>query len=77
MVGARRGVGRSRSSSVAQKWHLAAAEELPPEAERGEVVPAAVVTEAGVAEVAERRSEERRVGKECTSWCRSRWSPYH
>ena len=22
------------------------------------------------------RSEERRVGKECTSWCRSRWSPY-
>ena len=21
--------------------------------------------------------EERRVGKECTSWCRSRWSPYH
>ena len=25
----------------------------------------------------EQRSEERRVGKECTSWCRSRWSPYH
>ena len=23
------------------------------------------------------RSEERRVGKECTSWCRSRWSPYY
>ena len=23
------------------------------------------------------RSEERRVGKECTSWCRSRWWPYH
>ena len=23
------------------------------------------------------RSEERRVGKECTRWCRSRWSPYH
>ena len=23
------------------------------------------------------RSGERRVGKECTSWCRSRWSPYH
>ena len=23
------------------------------------------------------RSEERRVGKECKSWCRSRWSPYH
>ena len=23
------------------------------------------------------RSEERRVGKECKHWCRSRWSPYH
>ena len=27
--------------------------------------------------VGDPRSEERRVGKECTSWCRSRWSPYH
>src|SRR3546814_18470561 len=26
---------------------------------------------------AEVRSEERRVGKECVSTCRSRWSPYH
>ena len=25
----------------------------------------------------ERRSEERRVGKECELKCRSRWSPYH
>src|SRR3546814_7581010 len=25
----------------------------------------------------EGRSEERRVGKECVSTCRSRWSPYH
>src|SRR3546814_6028724 len=24
-----------------------------------------------------RRSEERRVGRECVSTCRSRWSPYH
>src|SRR3546814_14709133 len=23
------------------------------------------------------RTEERRVGKECVSTCRSRWSPYH
>ena len=30
----------------------------------------------GISEEGE-RSEERRVGKECTSWCRSRWSPYH
>src|SRR3546814_4169236 len=27
--------------------------------------------------VAPDRSEERRVGKECVSTCRSRWSPYH
>src|SRR3546814_4876586 len=25
----------------------------------------------------ERRSEERRVGQECISTCRSRWAPYH
>ena len=25
----------------------------------------------------EKRSEERRVGKECSLTCRSRWSPYH
>ena len=31
---------------------------------------------AGVQVVSE-RSEERRVGKECSSLCRSRWSPYH
>src|SRR3546814_20202767 len=28
-------------------------------------------------EHADARSEERRVGKECVSTCRSRWSPYH
>src|SRR3546814_4381015 len=27
--------------------------------------------------IAAYRSEERRVGKECVSTCRSRWSPYH
>src|SRR3546814_3146686 len=31
------------------------------------------VREAGLA----LRSEERRVGKECVSTCRTRWSPYH
>ena len=29
------------------------------------------------ARIAMTRSEERRVGKECVSTCRSRWSPYH
>ena len=28
-------------------------------------------------QVIDGRSEERRVGKECIAWCRSRWSPYH
>src|SRR3546814_13612367 len=32
---------------------------------------------AGAPHVAPDRSEERRVGKECVSTCRSRWSPYH
>src|SRR3546814_4719375 len=27
--------------------------------------------------IVQSRSEERRVGKECVSTCRSRWSPYH
>src|SRR3546814_17729308 len=31
----------------------------------------------GVEVLATVRSEERRVGKECVSRCRSRWSPYH
>src|SRR3546814_2427325 len=30
-----------------------------------------------VREVGAKRSEERRVGKECVSTCSSRWSPYH
>src|SRR3546814_15281735 len=30
-----------------------------------------------LADGAQLRSEERRVGKECVSTCRSRWSPYH
>src|SRR3546814_12570964 len=30
----------------------------------------------GALEVAQARSDERRVGKECVSTCRSRWSPY-
>src|SRR3546814_5026575 len=31
----------------------------------------------GDGNLASSRSEERRVGKECVSTCRSRWSPYH
>src|SRR3546814_2810072 len=45
---------------------------LYPEFARAKAKNVADLTEAG-----ENRSEERRVGKECVSTCRSRWSPYH
>src|SRR3546814_11088615 len=38
---------------------------------------AALVQHGDWKHVAGVRSEERRVGKECVSTCRSRWSPYH
>src|SRR3546814_19808714 len=38
---------------------------------------AAVMKIAGDGVGQTRRSEERRVGKECVSTCRSRWSPFH
>src|SRR3546814_3854105 len=39
---------------------------------RSQISQAWLKDEAGI-----ERSEERRVGKECVSTCRSRWSPYH
>src|SRR3546814_15264765 len=33
--------------------------------------------QATISNCSNNRSEERRVGKECVSTCRSRWSPYH
>src|SRR3546814_3929217 len=38
---------------------------------------AATIRNIGRSSSACRRSEERRVGKECVSTCRSRWSPYN
>src|SRR3546814_11775743 len=35
------------------------------------------VTASSLSKTLDARSEERRVGKECVSTCRSRWSPYH
>src|SRR3546814_14134088 len=47
----------------------------------GTLVPGMDIVPSGVelsgAELELIRSEERRVGKECVSPCRSRWSPYH
>src|SRR3546814_5478166 len=42
-------------------------------------LPARVILQdfTGVPAVVDLRSEERRVGNECVSTCRSRWSPYH
>src|SRR3546814_16514451 len=40
-------------------------------------VEAEVVHQPGALLVGAGRSEARRVGKECVSTCRSRWSPYH
>ena len=39
--------------------------------------PMAFVQNPTVKALLDSRSEERRVGKECLCWCRSRWSPYH
>src|SRR3546814_14726332 len=47
---------------------------------RDDAVDDAVLATLGVRAVARTggmRSEERRVGTECVSTCRSRWSPYH
>src|SRR3546814_11246988 len=42
----------------------------------GELRIAFLANPAGLPAIVELRSEERRVGKECVSTCRSRWSPY-
>src|SRR3546814_5254471 len=42
-----------------------------------EIHRANMMSKLGARHAAEVRSEERRVGKECVSTCRSRWSPYH
>src|SRR3546814_14481870 len=47
-------------------------------AQRGEAAARAYLgRDALLREIVGDRSEERRVGKECVSTCRSRWSPYH
>ena len=42
-----------------------------------EEIPILLLSEYEIPDDTELRSEERRVGKECTTVCRSRWSPYH
>src|SRR3546814_9241685 len=61
-------------------WLLAADTPAPAHAARNNTTPPPAPAETafvpGSAAVVA-RSEERRVGKECVSTCRSRWSPYH
>src|SRR3546814_9512967 len=60
--------------AIAAAFHRAPA---PPAVRTGiEIKPAASRPGAATHPV-QLRSEERRVGKECVSTCRSRWSPYH
>ena len=40
-------------------------------------VPAFSIAHTAPLDLKTKRSEERRVGKECVQPCRSRWSPYH
>src|SRR3546814_13425914 len=60
---------------------LAVAHDSLPETDRGWGNPLAMhvqtLVTAELTDGGSVRSEERRVGKECVSTCRSRWSPYH
>src|SRR3546814_2931343 len=56
---------------------LLAAGEFPPGSMGPKVEASIRFVEGGGREAIITRSEERRVGKECVSTCRSRWSPYH
>src|SRR3546814_13689505 len=44
---------------------------------QGEIIGRTLTTLSLLTNLSLLRSEERRVGKECVSTCRSRWSPYH
>ena len=46
-------------------------------AEIAPALPIEVVRNDAIDVAGAERSEERRVGKECLTQCRSRWSPYH
>src|SRR3546814_19905534 len=76
------GAGRSETAVIAGRIETAFREILTAQhrADQNDGGPFGSVR-SGFADGAERRphdrSEESRVGKECVSTCRSRWSPYH
>src|SRR3546814_20410703 len=67
-----REIERLRSESEAQ-----VAEYNSESRRRAELARIAQEREVRMLEIERDRSEERRVGKECVSTCRSRWAPYH
>src|SRR3546814_9063439 len=66
---------RIAGMKVANDLLLSGRSVSPAEALKLKIVDEVVPTDQAIAHA--RRSEERRVGKECVSTCRSRWSPYH
>ena len=74
-IGLLPGGGPQNMTSPVAYWHVSDIE-----AKLAEVTAAGATVNEPVHEVGggrRVRSEERRVGKECVSLCRSRWSPYH
>src|SRR3546814_16141587 len=65
------------SSDVCSSDLLVATLVLAKASEGADMAKAAALVEALLGATPGSRSEERRVGKECVSTCRSRWSPYH
>src|SRR3546814_17903279 len=73
-------VGEKPSPSQDSIWELPVKSWINSPSDPGQTVPAGRVQISGIAMggmTAAKRSEERRVGKECVSTCRSRWSPSH
>src|SRR3546814_15393366 len=70
--------GEGEDASSAKAAPAEAKKEEEPKAAIQDVAPATAGAAGGSAPTpAAARSEERRVGKECVSTCRSRWSPNH
>src|SRR3546814_11208637 len=77
-LSARRGVAIGRLDQIANKRNPLSYLFLTSPAKAGaQLRPARYWAPAFAGEVFGRRSEESRVGKECVSACRSRWSPYN
>ena len=65
------------NSELSISYRLADQEEVGKVLTKNEVLELLMEKNPAMKKLTKDRSEERRVGKECTSWCRSRWSPYH